>query len=47
MGDKLKERPEPLTLAVAVVPLAEFGHLTPLEGEKKSFQSSYSIKVIL
>lgn len=37
MGDKLKERPEPLTLAVAVVPLAEFGHLTP-KGEKNHFK---------
>lgn len=34
MGDKLKEKPEPWTLAVALVPLAEFGHLTPLKGEK-------------
>lgn len=38
MGDKLKEKPEPLTPAVAVVPLAEFGHLTPLKGEKNNFK---------
>lgn len=39
MGDKLKEKPEPWTLAVALVPLAEFGHLTPLKGEKKHFKA--------
>lgn len=38
MGDKLKEKPEPLTPAVAVVPLAGFGHLTPLKGEKNNFK---------